>query len=291
MIQLLLEKIQKKLNRKIFTKIPSIDYLSSNKEAFDAFVYTPLAEALLEIERRKENKELASYTQKKAGNDLEKKFDKDRHLVLHRQLVTPNYEVLRFMSIADALEIEPIFFEYHQDKFVTENEWKYALTRLGFYFGIGKRGGEKTESLNVINFNDWNGKKISDIKTLWGQSLIDFHHEFFKKRYPDLDHTFLDGSQWYLKYGGEAKSYYKPFLSLFLKKSILLENFLTNTKEISFTKQVFLPAFIEILKETGSKPLIVALEPTKIESEKFWMLYPSSMKEDVNRKLEHIPEN
>ena len=41
-----------------------------------------------------------------------------------------------------------------------------------------------------------------------------------------------------------------------------------------FTKTVFLPAFIAVYKEFGVKPLIVALEPTEIETDIFWMSHP-----------------
>jgi len=262
-----------------------IDRLVSDKETFDKFVYTPLEEAVIEIKRRREDKALSKYVEKSIAGEIPDPLKKGEHIVLHRQLVTPNYEVLRFMIIADALDLEPIFFEYPQDKFVTENEWKYALTHMRFFSGVGKKGGEKTQSVNVIDFNASNGKKIEKIKTLWGQSLVDFHHELFLQRFPNFKCKFIDGSQWYSKNGGIAKKYYKPFLSLFLKNSLLFDNFLTNHKEILFTKEILLPAFIDIMNETGLKPLIIALEPTEIESEEFWVRYPSTMKGFVDNKL------
>ena len=75
------------------------------------------------------------------------------------------------------------------------------------------------------------------------------------------------------------------FLGLFLQNAILFENFILDYKELEFTKEVFLPAFIEIYKRFGIKPLIVALEPTNLEWEIFWMCHPFESKKVVDGRL------
>jgi hypothetical protein len=58
-----------------------------------------------------------------------------------------------------------------------------------------------------------------------------------------------------------------------------------DVKELTFTKEVFLPAFLRIFNETGKKPMIIALEPTEIESEVFWMCHPAETMSLVEDKL------
>ncbi len=254
-----------------------IEELVSDRQKFNDYLYTPVNDAILELEKR--SKDLSI----KTVSCVPKIFENSFKAVLHRQLVTPNYEVLRFVSIADGMDLDPLFFEYTEDKFVTENEWKYSLGCQSFYMGHGKKGGIKLKNLKVIDFNASNGKKISEVKTLWSQTLPDFHHELFLTRFPNFGKNLFDGSSWYKDNGGNAKGYYKPFLSLFIKHGILFENFLLDYKELSFTKEVFLPAFLEIAEETGLKPLIVALEPTEIEEDIFWLCHPSPVIDCVEK--------
>ncbi len=182
------------------------------------------------------------------------------------------------------MDLQPIFWEYYDDKFTSNNECKHALGKMGFYHGIGKKGGSKIEHTNIIDFNTSDGKPIDSVKTLWSQKLVDFHHELLNKYFPTLKDNYFDASAWFLKHGISAKNYYKNFLKLFLKHGILLENFMLDEKEIGFTKEIVLPALIEIYEETGEKALIVALEPTDIEGAEFWMCHPYQTKEDVNSK-------
>ena len=256
-----------------------IEELLSDRKKFQEYIYTPPMEAILELKRRWADKNI------KITTPILPIFKNGFKAVLHRQLITPNYEVLRFMNIVDCFEFEPILFEYSFDKFVTENEWKYHLGHMCFNFGHGKKGGVKIDRINIIEFNEANGKKISDVKTIWNQKLTDFHHELFNCRFPQFKNSIFDESKWYLDNGGNAKSYYKPFLSFFIKHGILFENFLLDSKELSFSREVFLPAFLQVEEETGLKPLIVALEPTDIEVDLFWMCHPPEIKEHVLNKI------
>lgn len=271
-----MKKWFKRLKNKLFNSI-DIESVINNRQKFNELLYTPIDEAIAELKKRSKDDSI------KSPFEIPSAFKNGLKAVLHRQLVTPNYEVLRFVSIADGMELDPVFFEYTADKFVTENDWKYKLGCQSFYFGQGKKGGIKVKDCKVIDFNKSNGKKISEVKTLWGQPLIDFHHELFLNRFPYLKDNIFDGSEWYKKNGGNAKEYYKPFLSFFIKHGILFENFLLDYKELAFTKEVFLPAFLEIQKETGLKPLVVALEPTETEEDVFWLSHPPHFIEDVEK--------
>jgi len=267
-----------------------IEDLISDREKFNAFVYTPISEAVDELEKRqKENLKSRMATYLPAG--VPEVFDNRNYAVIFRQLATPNHESRRFVSLVDAIdEFIPMFFEYLDDKFTDNNDWKYYLGKLPFFHGIGKKGGEKITRSNIIDFNISRGKKINEVKTLWGQSLIDFHHNFFDESYKEKnkDVVFFDASEWFSKSGGNAKDYYKNFLALFISHGILFENFMLDHKELKFTKEIFLPAFIQVLNDVGKKPLIVALEPTEVESDLFWFCHPGFTKSFVDSKINSL---
>lgn len=263
--------------------------LVEDRKAFDECIYTPPEEAIAELLRRRADTELERKVAAFLHEDVPLPLRKGPHAVAFRQVTTSNYEIRRFFSIIDSIdELEPLFFEYLEDKFTSNNEWKHALGKLFFYAGKGKKGGSKIESFNVIDFNQFNGKKISEVRTLWGQSLVDFHHEFFNARYREADAAFFDASAWFKHHGPSALEYYKSFLALFVRHGILFENFMIDQKEIAFTREIFLPAFIAVSEELGLKPLIVNLEPTEIEGDRFWMCHPVEDKEFVLAKLEQV---
>lgn len=265
-----------------------IEELVSNKQAFSEFIYTSLEDAVKELSLRQGDEKIKQYINEFLVAGVPEPFKDKKCAVLFRQIATPNYEVRRFVSIVDALgkEFKPLFFEYLEDKFTDNNEWKYSLCKMSFFAGKGKKGGSKIDRLNIIDFNAFKGKKFSEITTFWGQKLGDFHRELIKRTYSHFDAgSFYDASDWFAQSGGHAKDYYTHFLKLFLQNGILFENFMIDEKELSFTKEVFLPAFMKVLKDTGKKPLIVALEPTDIEGDEFWMCHPHTSIEYVKAKL------
>lgn len=267
-----------------------IEYLIGSRAAFNEFVYTPLDQALLELEKRSKDVVLENTVQEILPAGLPEPLKTGHGAIIFRQLATPNYEIKRFINIIDVISgIHPIIWEYHSDKFTSNNECKHALGKMHFYGGKGKLGGAKIETLNIIDFNTYNGKKINEVKTLWGQSLVDHHHELLDLEYVNHEikpYHLFDSSDWFSKSGGSAKEYYKNFLTLFVQNGILFENFMLDQKEMAFTRDVFLPAFIEVIRQTGHKPLIVALEPTDIEGDKFWLCYPPNSLGPIKGKIE-----
>lgn len=268
----------------------TIEELIEDREAFNAFIYTPLDQAIQELSTRAEDLALQKMVADTLSQRLPDLFQDKKIGILFRQLATPNYEMRRFVSILDAIEgIVPVFWEYYSDKFTSNNEYKHSLGKLHYFLGKGKKGGVKIDTQNIIDFNKYNGEKISDVKTLWGQSLVSFHHELFEKEYGKVETTsFFDASKWFAGSGGSAKEYYTNFITLFVKNGILFENFMLDEKELSFTTEVFLPAFIEVWQKTGKKPLIVALEPTDIEGDKFWICHTPEVHTVVQSKLNSL---
>jgi len=270
-------------------QIPDIEVLIADRLLFNAFIYTPINDAVRMLEERSGDESLEETVKNNLSVEIPSVLQKSSCAFLSRHVATPNYETRRFINLVEATQkLTPVLGEYIDDKFVSNNVLKHGLGRLGFYQGRDREGNMKTEFCNCIDFNASNGKKISEIKTLWGQSLVDFHHEFFTKTYLAHDTMFFDASGWYLKAGGNAINYYHNLLLLFVRNGILFENFMLDKKELLFTKEIFLPAFIKIVQETGVKPLIVALEPTEIEGDIFWNCYPPESMSFIKDKLHLI---
>lgn len=267
------------------TPSESLDALVADKKAFTEYVYTPLQEAIEELKRRDADPALARYVDSSLEQGLPGVLKQQKSLVLFRHIATPNYEISRFVAVADVFsDFNTVILEYLDDQFLDRNENKYFLGKLRFQKGLNKDKNPIFENEMLINFNESNNKPISTIMTKWGQKLVDFHHEMFEKRFPIFKHMHHDISPWVHGHGTSAKDFYKAFLTLFLKDAILFENFLTNAKEGSFTKSVVLPAIQEIEQECGYRPLVVSLEPTNIEEDHFWLSYPHVLKSHLAEK-------
>lgn len=256
-----------------------------DRNAFNAHVYMHWDEALAELHARQSDEKLSAYVASLLPDGLPDKMRGKLNMVLFRHIATPNYEVSRFLMAADALEeLNPLILEYTKDKFNNRNDWKFSLAKLRFNKGTNKLGEHIYEAKTIIDINAANNVPISSVNTTWGQSLVDFHHELFGDAYPTFKEQASDISEWLHAHGSSAKDYYKAFLALFLKDGILFENFLMDSKEYEFTKEIILPALLELEAETGYKPLIVALEPTDIEGDDFWLSHPISRKEHIVNK-------
>lgn len=262
-----------------------IQKLISDREKFETFVYTPVDEAIAELKRRRQDEELTAKVSELLNGDVPDMLSDSRiYAIIFRQITSPNYEIRRFFHIVKALdELTPFFGEYRDDKFTTNNDHKHAWGKLLFH----KEHNSPHEHVTIIDLIASDGKKISEIKTLWGQPLVGFHHELLENITLPISSEYLhDISPWLKKHGGSAKNYYKQIMYWFIQHAILFENFMHGeTKETTFTKDIFLPAFMEAYEKLGLKPLIVNLLPTTIENEKFWLSHPLETKKYVENKL------
>jgi hypothetical protein len=267
----------------------------ADHHAFDACVYLPLADAITELKRRETLPDIDTYLATLLPFGVPAVMREKKSVAIFRHIATPNYEIRRFVALADlirvsmhaetGIELHPLILEFLDDKFTNRNEWKYSLGRLYLYKGTDKKNAPIFESIYAVDFNTSNSKPIATLKTLWGQSLVDFHHELFASVFPSMRDSVFDLSGWLRKNGDDAKTYYKFFLSLFLKHGVLLENFLLDGTEGSFTKDIILPTLFEIERECGFKPLIVALESTEIEHSRFWLSHPCEETKQMLKKI------
>lgn len=273
----------------LWTKLKKFfkERFSLDRKTFSRFVYFgTIDEAVAEIKKRKTDKEL----QKKIENfysriGIPNAFKNDPPIVIGRHIATPNFESARFLIIADALEMRPLFLEYHEDKFTSSNAYKKTLVKLPFHEGIGKKGGLKLSYKSVMDINKANGKTLKSLKTDWGENLIDFHHNLFTENYPHINKSnFYDGSDWFKIQGEDAKDYYIHMMALFISNGILLENYvLEDPQEQYFAKNILLPTLKTIYRHFKVKPLIVALSPTDVESLEFWSSHNHLTKSKLSR--------
>ena len=260
---------------------PDIDALMADHGKFNEFVYTPIREAVQELKNRQQNlasKEFPLVPQPLKENPFQ--------ALLFRHIASPNYEARRFLSITDAMELKPLFLEYSKDRFTTMNEAKLLLGKMCFFKGKDSTGNNRIEYKTIIDFNKANSTPINSIETLWKQNLIEFHHELLEKAFPTVPFDIFDMSDWIKQNGERAKEYYKALFEVLTTHGILFENYLIDAKEEDFTKNIVLPAFIEVMNKTGKKPMIVALEPTEIEGDHFWNCHPIEDKTVIKEKVE-----
>lgn len=250
---------------------------------FEKLVYTQLDTAVEELRARQSDPKLKAYVDALLTHGLPEPIKDRLAIVLFRHIATPNYEVMRFLNAADSLtDYKPLVLEYTKDKFNNRNEWKFSLAKLRFHKGMNKAGEPIIEYKNIIDINDANNKPLREVTTVFGTSLVDFHHGLLQKHFPHFTDAAYDLSEWLHAYGHTAREYYKYFLAIFLQNGILFENFLVDGKEAGFTEEIILPALAELRAESGYKPLIVPLEPTTIEGDAFWLSHPYDRKKDID---------
>lgn len=251
------------------------------KEQLDT-VYTPIEVAKEEIWKRWNDQDLRKRVETALRDDIPATFSDAPRIVLARQVVSPNFELLNFLDLAKKINLSPFFFEYSSDKFTTKNDDKYYLAKLYFHAGVGKRGGEIVTSKKITDIDKYDGKPFSEMKTLWGDSFIHFHHMLASPLVSETD--IYDISESYKKNGETADKYYFYYLSLFLCHAVLAENYLLNDNYAVFTQEVFYPNFKKVHDFFGLKPLIVRMVPSEKENDLYWRYYPQSTRDNDTMK-------
>lgn len=243
-------------------------------------IYTSIEDAKEEIWKRWNNKELKKKVEAYLGGNIPEPFKKEPRAVLARPITTPDIEHMHFLKMSSQLNLNPCSFEYTEDKFYTINEDKLALAKMNFYCGKDEEGKEKIDIKKIIDFRGVEGNKIKDMKTLWGENFVDFHHKILKSTSSNIE--LFDGSDWYKSMGKNAIEYYPYFLSIFIRNGVLFENFLLDDEvEGKFTHDVVLPAFRKAEILFGIKPLIIPAIPREKINDQYWWCYPKSIKELV----------
>lgn len=255
-----------------------MNFRSKLADDFSAEIYTPFEDIKAEIDRRWKDEELHKKVEDFFRENQIKELQSEPRAVLSRTLATPNAELFYFLDLAEDLELNPLILEY-PDKFVAKNPDKYHLTRLFFYRKAKDLKSFPVSTSRIVDFNKHEGRKFSDIPTLWGENIVDFHHNLLYQAVPSLDGKVANFSNWFDSTRFSSKFYYLHFLSLFIRNGVLFDNFLIEDKEEgSFIQNKFLPSFREAQRIFGVKPLIYPLIPFDGEKHPHWLSYPEHMR-------------
>jgi len=265
----------------------TMDYekIMSDRKLFNETVYTPLSEAINILEERQKDPELIKKIEKLLNNNIPEPLKKiGKNSVQFRQIATPNYDTHWFLELSRDNKLKPVFFEYHEDKFTSNNDFKHSLGQLRVHDHMNKKGDNIEEKITVVDFNKYNGKKFSEVMTLWSEPLTDFHNRLFTVCDLSKDGLcFFEASKWFKENGDKAINYYVNFMLLFICHSVLFENFLLSGSEGDFTKTIFLPALEQVSKLTGLKPLIIPIPPMDNELDTHWVSYSTKIKPFINK--------
>ncbi len=254
-----------------------VDEIIKNNDLFNDFVYTPLSLALKILEERKKDVNLISKVHDLLNNNIPELLKNNKCGIMARQIATPNHENKRFISIAKDNSLCPVFLEYFDDKFTSNNKYKHSLGQIKVFKNKNKNGEFTFKKINIVEFNSHNGKKLREVKTVWGESLVDFHKRLFDLS--DIkDFHFLNEVDWYEKNDEKLIDFYTNFFILLTCYGILFENFLSsNDSEGDFTRNIVIPTIKKVVELTGVKPLIVPSEPLDMEDEDFWYYHENEI--------------
>lgn len=242
-------------------------------------IYTPIEAAKEEIWRRWTDASLRERVKEYLNGDIPAVFQVEPMGVLDRNIISPDIEFSSFLELSSIAKIKPLGCEYLEDKFCSCNTDKLGLTKLAFFQGKNKKGEVILSYRTVVDCGHYDGKQFSDIKTLWGEDLVTFHHRILALKGPKIN--IFDLSSWYKSHGKSAAGYYRNFLALFVCNGILFENFVTDDSESEFADRVVIPAVRELEIKFGLKPLVVPLAPPDEASDKYWWCYPAQIEEEV----------
>lgn len=249
-------------------------------EENDFLYFSSVEDAVNELHRRRNDPALLALVHDVLGADVPTPFDiRTPRAVFARHIASPSLEFDYFYKQAKESGLAPLMLETAATKFVAKNWEKYCLARLSF---VEKRGGTyfKTAVKRVIDFNADEGKELSTLKTLSGESLVDFHHRLLAASLKDESLEVYDFSSWFLpNRGADRWSYYLRYLQLFLVHGILFENFLLDKKEREFTESVVIPSFRIVKDVFGVPPIIVRTVPKEVEDEFYWCYYDTRIRD------------
>jgi|SRR3989344_324607 len=255
----------------------------ADEKAFDVKeIYTSLSVAKEEIWKRWNDKELRKKVNDFLGDDLPDVFKKEPRAVLFRFIATPNVEFSLASEMAKLTDLGLIFMEFLGDKFCTRNQDKLHLGKLLFFNQKDGNIHIKTKK-KIIDIEKCDNQPFGTIKTFWGENLIDFHHRIFLEEYGKIN-TFNVSE---LKKNGEDPfQIYLKIFALFVCYGILFENYFvqSNEDEKTFTFNVIRPAFYEIQKMFGVKPLVVPLVSATVEETLIWQYYPDYLENTIFNK-------
>ena len=252
-------------------------------------IYIPIEEASELIRKRWEDNNLRELIEKKIQDNIPEILKEGPSGMIWRHIGTPDGEFKRFLDLCAIASVKPAVFEYLEDKYYDGNFTKYALTKLVFSKGLDKNLKNIVEKEKIIDFNDAKGKKMSEIKTLWGEGLVDFHHFFLSRVFPEVEGRVFDTSDLMKKMEKSTRKYYNLIFSFAICHAIHFDDFDLLEKEDKFTNEIIIPAYNEVKNEFGISPLIVKISKVgEHDNDPYWWCYSGECKEIMNNHIKTI---
>ena len=248
-------------------------------ESFETSVriFTPLAEAVAELHRRREHTDLRQRVEDFLGGDIPDYLRGPQPvLYLARHIATPNFETLRFAELSRPFGLPRVIGQDTQDKFVAHNVMKRALGKLP----LQRKDGQH-EHCTVIDFATAQGQRLSDIRTLHGQPLPDFHAELMRTAHLDAVQVADDAAWISRQQRGNLPEHYKRFLALFVAHGVMLEAYID--EDAALVRDALRPAFAFIQQHFGVVPLIVNLHDASVLPPCEWDAYPEHVHSQIDR--------
>ncbi len=236
--------------------------------------FTPLEEAIFEAKRRREDPELMKRVRAYLNDDIPAHFDRSEPILyLSRHIATPNYEALRFVEIGKPYNLPMVIGQDRKGKFVSHNELKRSLGKLPVTKGVSRRQDEIVENFTVLDFATSQGKPFHELKTNHGKDLVEFHNSFFQYIYPK-EVEIADEADWIDRnHRDNIVEQYKKMLALTTIFGVMFESYPDNEQHL--VTSAVAPAFEEVTKAIGVRPLIVEHISPELELTRDWNGYPS----------------
>lgn len=216
--------------------------------------------------------------------DQVKIFHEEKKVVaiIARHVPTFRNEDDVFIEMVKNIGLEPWWLAYYDDKFTTRNADKNNLWKMPIKYKNGLR------YLKIVDdIGKWENKPLSQMETIFTTSLIEEHMSIRKHYIPAIYKNIFDCSKW-LQSIGDSKKYYKYYLSLFVGKMVLFEDFHPYDEKKknaqsnqNFRDQVVIPAIYEIEKFFGIKPMIVRIPWDKGNNLSY---YPEDIEEIIKKE-------
>ncbi len=175
--------------------------------------------------------------------------------VLPAQIATVSTIDMQFFGLAKRHNLVPIWAEYTEDLFSGGNGRK-----VSYLHPRDKYGNQHP----IARPKDWEGKRLSEILTHDGQTLVAYHHDLWEKEFSSLGGLRVDVSNW-LRFFGSAQEYYyhEMVLATFFFVQCWPRNisslYRPGEKEV-FIENIMDPARKQVCAEFGVEPLELYFE-------------------------------
>ena len=259
---------------------------SDHREQDYKEIYTPLEQVGAEIRKRWNNIKLRRQVEDFLGGPPPGCVDAPR-ACLWRAVHTPNLEFFRFVESARTTGCLPYAFAGHYDRFCSTNPDKVGLLRLALITGTTKCDKPLFRHIRIADQVKYEGFPFHAIPTHWGESLIGFHYRLLRGAFPEVTPT--DESSWLNARGSTAKEFYPAVFARFVCHGILFENYLNNSRERVFCRDVVFPSFETVTTLFGVRPIVVPLfSPSSMADDLSTTYYDANAVELINQALSTV---